>query len=325
MTPRLTIGIPTHDRPEMLVRAVRSCLAQTVPVQVLISHDGEELATPDALRRGFPEEWDNDRILYLPKRSTGLWQNWDAVARQCRTEFFMWCQDDDVTLPNVAARVIAAFDQFPDADLWMACNKIAPDDRHHWWNNGNGPWVPMRADGGIDRWECEILAPTSYFLSWSLSPAVAFRTTPNFFASLDAMPDAPIFAERLILAGMKGRFIADPCVAGLWIQHKGNAHRKLWDDQPRQSGILIEHLDRLMDDTPNWAEVLGLWARLQHPSWIVGWLGDLEHIQREGGESRYGPAIRDVMLKSLEGRVRFMPRRNWLGRTIDWMRKRAAL
>src|SRR6202012_792418 len=139
---------------------------------------------------------------YNPRIASGLLANWVGAARNCQSEFFMWLQDDDVILPNTAPRRLAAFDHFPDADAWLACNKIALDAKHHWWNNGNGPWVPLRADGGIDQREAEIFRPTCYFLSWSLSPAVAFRGGPNFTTSLDALPlDCAIFAERLILAG----------------------------------------------------------------------------------------------------------------------------
>lgn len=309
----------------MLPRAVLSCLRQTVPVRILVSHDGDDHATEERLYERFPAEMEYGQINYHPSGTTGLLQNWDAAARHCPTEFFVWLQDDDFLLPHAAARAIAAFDAFPEADIWLATNKIALDDRHHWWNNGNGPWVPLRADGGIDQWEAEILRPTCYFLSWSLSPAVAFRCGPNFTQSLDALPlDCAIFAERLILAGMTGRFVADPCVAGLWIQHKDNEHRKLHDDQPRQSTTLIEHLDRYMDATPNWPEILDMWARLQHPHWIMGWMGDLKHVQREGGKSKHGQAIHDVLLKSLEGRVKFVPRYRWWARPIHWLRRRVA-
>lgn len=333
-TPRLTVGIPTHDRPEMLVRAVKSALNQTVPVQVLISDDNPGAGTIGMLAREFADDFnpawpldDAGRIAHRYSYSSGLWWNWNAAARACRTEFFLWLQDDDVIQPYVAARIASAFDEFPQADIWMAPNKIGPDEHHHWWNNGNGPWVPMRSDGGRDEWESEILAPTSYFLSWSLSPGVAFRTGERFTAMLDRIPgDCAIFAERLVLTGMgKTRFIADPCVAGTWIQHRDNEHRKLHDDQPRQTAILIRMLDEAMDSIPNWRDILGLWCRLQHPHWITGWLGDLEHAEREGGTSRYGDAIREVMLRSLEGRVKYVPRYRWWYRGLRWLMGKAAL
>lgn len=328
MTPRLTIGIPTHDRPEMLVRAVRSALAQTVPVRVLVSDDNPSADTTSVLLKTFGPDvslaWYLDepcRIVHRYSHTKGLWANWDACARACDTDFFLWLQDDDVILPHLAERVIAAFDRFPAADTYMAPLKLALDERHHWWNNGNGPWVPLSVQGIPDQWEAEIFAPTCYFLAWSLSPGVAFRCGPRFTAALDWMPmDCDVFAERLILVGMGtgGRFVADPAVAGLWIQHADNQYRKSHADQPRQSKILISKLDEVMDRLGDrWREVLGLWCKLQHPHWIAGWLGDLAHVQREGGKSRYGRAIRDVLLESLRGRVEFVPRYRWWRRVLN--------
>ena len=57
----------------------------------------------------------------------------------------------------------------------------------------------------------------------------------------------------------------------------------------------------------------------------MGWLGDLEHVQREGGKSRYGNAIAEVMLQSLDGRVKYVRRYKWWRRAINWALKRAAL
>ena len=331
MTPRITFGIPTHNRPELLPHAIDSALNQTVPCRIIVADDGNSDDTLKLLMDRYESRYPGGTtIRHLPTGEISLWENWTAAAKACDTEFFAWLQDDDVVRPQLAERIIAAFDAYPAADTYLACNKIALDRRHIWWNNGNGPWVPLEADGVVDQWECEIFRPTCYFLSWSLSPAVAFRVGDNFTRSLDAMPlDCAIFAERLILAGMTGRFVADPYVAGLWIQHNDNESRNLHDDQPRQSTILISKLDKLMDETPNWEEVLLLWAKLQMPNWIIGWLNDLAHIQREGGKSRYGEAIHNVLFKSLEGRVRFMPRYKPWRRAVNWLidrvRSRAAL
>ena len=329
---RLTIGIPAHNRPEMLVRAVKSALAQSISVRVLVSDDNPEMRFDRLLCEHFPKQTEDGHVVRIPSGTTGLWQNWDAAARACNTEFFLWLQDDDVLMPYAAARVVSAFDEFSDADLWLAPCKLGLDEKYHWWNNGNGPWVPLRDDGGRDHWGSEIFAPTCYFLAWSLSPAVAFRVGDRFRAMLDAIPpDCAIFAERLVLVLMgQTRFISDPYVAGKWIQHKDNEHRKLHDDQPRQTKILIRLLDEAMDRLgDSWREALATWCRLQHPNWIMGWLGDLDHAEAEGGQSRYGDAIREVMIRSFDGRVKYVPRYRWWRRAINagvgWVKKRAAL
>lgn len=334
MTARLTVGIPTYNRPHLLGRAIEHAIRQTVPVEIVVTDNGtREQENREAIAEVLDRHRDfGEPVRYVRSSATCLWGNWDACARACETEFFMWLQDDDVIQEHTAARVVSAFDRFPEADTWMAPNKLALDDRYIWWNNGNGPWVPLDRKGVPDQWEGEVLAPTSYFLSWSLSPGVAFRArkdgrlNPAFLGALDGMPhDCAIFAERLILVLMGGRFVADPYIAGLWIQHPENENRKLHDDQPRQSTILIEHLDRAMDRLGDrWESVLALWCKLQHPNWIVGWLGDLEHVQREGGASRYGEAIQRVMIQSLDGRVRYVPRYRWWRRALNWVARRAA-
>jgi hypothetical protein len=168
--PRLTIGIPTHDRPEMLPRAIRSALAQTVPVRVLVADDGGDRHEISRIVDSFPGMINDqhDRLLSRRPTPTGSGPTGTTCARLCDTEFFLWLQDDDVILPTLAQRVIAAFDAFPEADTYMAPLKIALDAEHHWWNNGNGPWVPLSTAGVPDQWEGEILAPTCYFLAWSL-------------------------------------------------------------------------------------------------------------------------------------------------------------
>ena len=50
-TPRLTIGIPTLDRPTLLQRAIDSCLAQTVPVKIMIADQGNTEGTKLVLDR----------------------------------------------------------------------------------------------------------------------------------------------------------------------------------------------------------------------------------------------------------------------------------
>lgn len=334
MTPRLTIGIPTHDRPELLPRALMHALTQTVPCNVIITDDGNAEATAKMLATRHPDLLESGQVRHIPRACTGLWDNWDACARACETEFFLWLQDDDVICKGVAERVIDSFDRFAEANVWMARNHISMNERFGWWQNGNGPLVPMDYMTGIpDQWEGEIFAPTSYFTSWSLSPAVAFRTGPAFTAALDVMPrDCALFAERLILVAMgaEGRFVADPMIAGLWVQHQGNNSRKLHDDQPRQTKVAIEFLDRAMDELGDrWRKILYEWAKLQHPNWVMGWLGDFDHAESEGGPSRYGRPIREVLRRSLEGRLLIRPvvrpwwRRIWdrvsnAGRILRW-------
>ena len=281
MSPKLTIGIPHLDRTDMLRRAIESCLRQTVPVHVVVADQGHTQATHDLLSAY--------QVEHLHSTATCLQENWEQAARACDTPYFSWLQDDDVLAPTYAARVCAAFEQFPNALHWQARLACTTETNLAWWCLANGPWLPMdMMHGRIDQWNGSVLVPAAYLSSWALSPAVAFRCGEAFNAALSCMPlDCPIFSERLILAemGSRGPFVADPMVAGYWMQHDENESRNQHKDQPRQTTITIHYLDKMMDTLPStWEnEFLGVGQGPPAPQ-VIGWYNQLQQTaKREAG------------------------------------------
>ena len=123
MTPRLTIGIPTFNRPERCQRAIQSALGQSVPCNVLVADDGTNDETEYTCREF--SEHPNFRYLRSPAKT--LWQNWrwvacPAIARGA--EFFTWLQDDDLLSVRFARRVVRSFDKYPKATVY--CSRLAP-------------------------------------------------------------------------------------------------------------------------------------------------------------------------------------------------------
>src|SRR5512135_962594 len=93
--PRLTIGIPTFNRPERCSRAIQSALGQSVPVKVIVSDDGDG----DDCERVCRQWSDHPNFTYLKSPGKKLWHNWRYVAEQAiegGAEFFSWLQDDDL-------------------------------------------------------------------------------------------------------------------------------------------------------------------------------------------------------------------------------------
>ena len=86
MQPRLTIGIPTVNRPEMLQRAISSCLAQTVPVHIVVADQGHAEETAAVMAR----YGDHSQVEHVLTRATCIRENWEAAARACDTPFFSW-------------------------------------------------------------------------------------------------------------------------------------------------------------------------------------------------------------------------------------------
>lgn len=307
--PRLTIGIPTLDRPEMLQRAIDSCLRQTTPVRVVVADQGRSEGTAKVMERYL---W-HPNVCHAFSRATNLWENWKEAAQLCdfgrssdepSTEFFAWCQDDDVVGRGYAARIINAFDKFPDALTWLARLHNGIDEKFAAWFSGNGPWVPMRLlDGLPDCHLGELLVPSMYLTSWSLSPARAFRCGEAFDWALEQMPsDADLFEERLLLAlmGSRGKFVADPVIAGYWIHHGGNESYKQHHDQARQEQVATRLLDDLMDTT-DWRDVFAQWCLVMPAVNVIQWMQGMEK-----SESRHREDLIRIMQGSLVGRCEML-------------------
>lgn len=295
--PRLTIGIPHLDRYDRLQKAIDDCLAQTTPCRVLVA---DQKGT-DATARLMGQYRDHPLVRHERTGATCLWENWDAAARLAAgdgTEFFAWLQDDDRISRGYAERVAWCFDGFPMADVWTAYLQCADEQGLALRFLGNGPWCGLRAlDGSPRCFGGEVLVPLAYVTSWALSPAVAFRRGPAFDYMLNVVPhDADLYAERTVLAAMGPRtaMIADPLLAGYWVQHAGNEHRRQHKDQERQTQVMVDFIDDLMDKPGFSATALtdfADWAADMPLPHLQAWLGAVHGIN-----SRYRNEVGQVLL-----------------------------
>jgi glycosyltransferase involved in cell wall biosynthesis len=104
--PHLSIIIPTFNRPELLPRAVGSALSQTMTdIEVIVVDDG---STPAV---ALPEQ-DNLRVIRIePNQGGANARNQGAIA--ARSRWITYLDDDDVLLPDMAEKAIAAIRQRP--------------------------------------------------------------------------------------------------------------------------------------------------------------------------------------------------------------------
>lgn len=312
----------------MLLRALDSALRQTVPCKVIVADDGDTDRTAAILRDQYPHSTAAGLVRHLHTGASYAWDNWRAGMEAAETEFAAWHQDDDIVRPTYAARIIDAFGRYPDANVWLARLNCAPDGKLAMWYCGNGPWVPMDMVNGEPACFAEgsILASSSYLTSWSLSPAIAYRRGPWLDAALARMPaDCDMFVERLVpaMVAAGGPFIADPLVAGYWIQHADQLSHKQYPDQPRQTRLLVEFLDAYLPGLAGWRGSFLAWLQLVPAGQVMQWLGILDQTEREGGKSRHGDELRRLMVESLKDRVQVVqgPRRLWrrlLDRAKGW-------
>jgi hypothetical protein len=296
-TPRLTIGIPTRGaRPDRLVQAIGSALAQSTPAAVVVAdQDGAAKAT------GCLDQYQGHPLVWVVATSAqSLWDNWIGAAELAglvKPDYFAWLQDDDLLAPHFARRVVQCLDAYPSAAVYLARLGISlTSGLANWWQ-ATGPMVPMDLlHGGPVLIRPELVVAGGYFTSWALSPGVAFRNTPESLAAVRRVPrDCDLFAERLVLAELcgLGPAVCDPAIVGYWVQHEGNESRR----QSAAGGCDLQYpamaarLDALLEGLPDWRDALGGWALMAGGENLRHWLRSTAPYADGSANLRAGRAI----------------------------------
>ncbi len=124
-----TIAVPTHDRRETALLAVRSVLAQTrQPAAVIVLCDGCSDGTAEAVRAlGDPRV----TALDLPK-GPGYSYAYRDHALETDSEVVLWMGDDDLLLPDHLERLGAFWDTGAFDLVQSGSVQVAPDDTLRW-------------------------------------------------------------------------------------------------------------------------------------------------------------------------------------------------
>jgi glycosyltransferase involved in cell wall biosynthesis len=95
---KVTVIIPTCNRPELLLRSLRSVLAQTYTnIEVIVVDDGEKVSAQSAVL-----EVNDDRVIYIqndPKRQGGGASRNIGITN-ATSQWIAFQDDDDEWLPN---------------------------------------------------------------------------------------------------------------------------------------------------------------------------------------------------------------------------------
>jgi glycosyltransferase involved in cell wall biosynthesis len=118
----VTAVIPTYRRPRMLVRAIKSVLAQThrdVRARVYDNASGDETAS---VVRGLAEA--DARVSYhAHDANIGATQNFQFGMNDVESPLFSCLSDDDVLFPDFYATALAGFEKTPDA-MMSICSTL---------------------------------------------------------------------------------------------------------------------------------------------------------------------------------------------------------
>ena len=117
--PRVSIGLPTYNRPGMLKEAVAAILGQTLADFELVISDN---CSTDLQVMGTCIEWaENDsRITYIRQPANiGAVRNYFAVLPKTNAPLFMWASDDDLWDKLYLEKAVQALDGDDSTSAWM--------------------------------------------------------------------------------------------------------------------------------------------------------------------------------------------------------------
>ncbi|HZP65761.1 MAG TPA: glycosyltransferase family 2 protein [Rudaea sp.] len=109
--PNLSIVIPTHNRRELVLRALDSVLAQTQALQVVVVDDASSDGTAEAIR-GRSEADPRIELVSSTRRNASAARN--AGLARATGEFLCFLDSDDCWLPGSHAAAMAAFERHPE-------------------------------------------------------------------------------------------------------------------------------------------------------------------------------------------------------------------
>jgi glycosyltransferase involved in cell wall biosynthesis len=119
---KLTVGIPTFNRAELLTQAIESVLAQSfTDFRLIVSDNASEDNTPDCVR-----SFGDERIDYVrSERNVGAIANINRLITLADTEFLVLLPDDDVLYPGHLAAAVELLERHENVGLaHSACDLI---------------------------------------------------------------------------------------------------------------------------------------------------------------------------------------------------------
>ncbi len=121
--PRVSVVIPTRNRPELVLRAVRSALQQTFQdTEVIVVIDGEQNGETAAALIGLGD--DRVRLVQLAEQAGGA-EARNIGIREARAEWIALLDDDDEWLPaKLAEQMAAAADHVREQRVVVTCQHL---------------------------------------------------------------------------------------------------------------------------------------------------------------------------------------------------------
>lgn len=220
-----TVCLPTHDRRETVVLAVRSALAQTrPPAQVIVLCDGCTDGTAQALRA-----LDDPRVevLELEKAPGYGYAHRNRSLELARGEAILWLGDDDLLLPDHLERLGELWDTGRYDLVQSSGVVVAPDDALEWF--GTDWSVPAH------RAELE-QRNTNPMASVALRVELA-RAVGGWDARVERAGDWDLW-KRALAVGARSALSLEPT----HLHFRATGRTQAWEDRVRQNGAWLQRI-----------------------------------------------------------------------------------
>ncbi len=114
---KITVCIPTYNRPDLLKEAIESCLMQSYPPYEIII--GDDSKNDDSLKLVDSYILNNNVKIVYQKNAPSLGQlaNVNDLMKKASGDKFVLLHDDDLLLPDALESMKQVFDEFPDVQV----------------------------------------------------------------------------------------------------------------------------------------------------------------------------------------------------------------
>ena len=170
----ITIAVTVYSRRDYVKESIRSALAQTVPVKVIVVED----CGPDPTLRDFILSEFGDRITYYRNaKNRGLFDNWHACMEYSQTPWLSILHDDDMLRPQFVETVLEMNRLAPGRSLYFGQHSRLEADGNIYPLKPVG-WPTVWQDIDLNRLmdECFLLFPGQLFRIADARALGGFRT-----------------------------------------------------------------------------------------------------------------------------------------------------
>ena len=161
-SPRVSVLIPTHNRADFILGAVRSALAQTYSeLEVIVGVNGCTDRTAELVRA-----IDDPRLAVLERANTiPMYANFNALVEMAAGDFVLVLSDDDVLHPDAIAKLVAALES-SHTRIAFGLARVLERGRHHRLPKTSprgavewSEWIARYLDFGVAVYPCATLLP----------------------------------------------------------------------------------------------------------------------------------------------------------------------